>query len=83
MNDTEILTPFMLISCELSLTNNGIKNYKKVLALFLEYFRVVRDEWLADGQPIDLFKECKTIAKLSYDIFKIEEQVENVCNLAD
>ena len=59
--NSEVSTPFRLITIETTLTKNGLQNYKKVLALILEFFRLVEDKWLADG-PIDLFTESMTIA---------------------
>ena len=53
-------------------------NYKKVLALVLEFYRVVRDEWLADDEPIDLFKECQMISNLSWDMYRVIDQEDLV-----
>ena len=72
----EIKTAFRIISIEIDLTEKGITNYKKVIALVIEFFKVASEEWLADGQSIDLFNECKTIAKLSYNIYNVPEQEE-------
>ena len=47
-NQNEIVTPFLLIGLQLTLTKDGAKNYKKVLAIILEFFRVVREKWLAN-----------------------------------
>ena len=47
--NTEVLTAFRFITIQLGLTEHGIVNYKKVLALALEFFRIVREEWLKDG----------------------------------
>ena len=52
-----------------------------MLALVLEFFKIVKDKWLSDG-PIDLFTESMTIAKLSYDIYKVPDQEEFVGNLS-
>ena len=43
---------------------------------------MVREDWLANGQTLDLFNECKTIAKLSYDIYNVPEQEEHVIELS-
>ena len=64
--NNELKTAFNFINFNLVLTENGIKNYKKVLALTFEYFRIVKDEWIGKRQRIHLFEECKLIANLSY-----------------
>ena len=43
------------------------------MAVVLEFFRIVREEWLKGGQSIDLFNECKIISKLSYDIYAVTD----------
>ena len=69
-------TAFRFISISLELTSNGIVNYKKVLALVLEYFRVVREIWLDKDEPIDLFNECKTIADLTWKMYSAPDPEE-------
>ena len=48
--NTSIQSPFRLLTCEIDLTYEGLKNYKKVIAIVFEYFRIVREDWLADGK---------------------------------
>ena len=79
---SEPKTAFRLFTFEINLTDSGIKNYKKVLAIAFEYLRVVKDEWLTDGKGVDLFNECKLISKLSYDIYSVPEQLDSVCAIA-
>ena len=43
-------TPFWMISIEFDLTETGIANYQKVLALIFEYIRTVKDLWLQKGK---------------------------------
>ena len=62
----EIHTAFRFISISIGLTQHGIENYKKVFGLVLEFFKIVREDWLKDG-PIDLFTECKMISDLSWE----------------
>ena len=51
-------TAFRMFMLEIDLTESGMKNYKKVLALTFEYFKIVKDKWLIK-KNIDLFNECK------------------------
>ena len=77
----QITTAFRFISIQVHLTRNGIRHYKQVLALILKFFRIVRNDWLADGKTLNLFNECQTIAKLSYEIYNVpdgEDQVERL-----
>ena len=43
------------ITCQFNLTDKGLDCYDKVLAIIFEYFRLVRDDWLADGKEIEFF----------------------------
>ena len=51
LNDC-IVTAMRFVTFELVLTETGLENYQKVLAIAFEYFRVVKDEWLADGKEV-------------------------------
>ena len=46
-----------------------MKNYQKVAALYFEYLRQVKEEWLADGQTLELFNEMKLISNMDYEVF--------------
>lgn len=50
-----IRTPMRFITCSVNLTDKGLVCYDKVLAIIFEYFRLVREEWLADGKEIKFF----------------------------
>ena len=65
-----IQSPFRLCTLEIDLTFEGLKNYKKVIAIVFEYFRIVREEWLADGKQLLFFKEMQTISNLSWEVFQ-------------
>ena len=80
--NNSISTPFRLITVQVSLTENGLINYKKVIALVLEFFKIVQEQWLADGNSIDLFTECQMISRLSYDIYNVPEGEAQVQNLS-
>ena len=54
------------MSYEFDLTKAGMENYRSVLALIFEYMRVVKEQWLAAGEPLEFFTETKTISSLSY-----------------
>ena len=66
----EIQVAFRFISLELKLTEHGLKEYEKVLAIVFEYFKVVKDDWLKEG-TLDFFKESKLISDLSYKIYSV------------
>ena len=81
MND-EIYTSFSLITVQIYLTEHGRTNYKKVIELVLNFFKIVREDWLRDGQ-LALFNECKKIARLSYDeCYREPDPGEQVTNLS-
>ena len=71
------VTAMRFITMEIDLTQNGMKNYKKILAIVFEYFRTVHDDWLDPekdrNEVVPLFKECQTIAKLSYDVYSVPD----------
>ena len=80
--NTCIQTPMRFITVELTLTDTGLENYQKVLALVFEYLRKVREEWLADGQEILFFKEMQTISNLAWNMYVIPEKLEHACGLS-
>ena len=67
----------------MNLTQRGIKNYKKVISLILEFFRAVRENWLKGNESIDLFKESKMISDLSWKLYRSVDPEESVCTLAN
>ena len=52
------------ITMEINLTEFGMMNYKKILAIIFHYFKTVRDDWMDPekgqerDQIIPLFREC-------------------------
>ena len=44
--NTDIKTAFRMYSIEIDLTQTGVNNYRKVLAIVLEYLRLLREEWI-------------------------------------
>ena len=60
---------YKFFTIEIELTEKGMKNYQKVIALFFEYLRKVKEEWLANEQTIDFFNEMKLISNMDYDVF--------------
>ena len=68
-----IITPFRLISLEVELTDTGIKNYTRVLAIIFAYLKLVKDKWLANDKPLDLFTETKTMSHLSFEVYQTQE----------
>ena len=54
-----LCTAFRAFIIEIELTEQGIQNYQRVLALLFEYLRVAQEEWLATNAPLDLFNETK------------------------
>ena len=55
--NSQIISAFRFFTVSLTLTENGLKNYKKTFALVLDFFDVVKTEWLNEG-PLSLFTEC-------------------------
>ena len=51
-----------MFTFEIDLTETGAQNYREVIALVFEYLRKVKEEWLADGQTLDLFDEVKILS---------------------
>ena len=69
---------------EMELTDEGVTNYKKVLALIFEYMNIVCNQWLAKNQSIDLFDEIKLVSDLSFDCFDmIPDPETHVCALSE
>ena len=60
-----------MVSTELQLTQHGMQNYEKVLALIFEYFRLIKDEWLADGKGISFFDELKVVNDLNFKVYSL------------
>ena len=82
MDDNQAMkTAFKLLSLELTLTDTGMKAFREILAIVFEYLRRVTEEWLADGQTLDLFDEYRTLSKLSYDIYTVPEYMDDHVNL--
>ena len=44
-----IQTPFKMISVEFELSDTGIQNYQKVIAIIFEYLNIVKLQWLKGG----------------------------------
>ena len=80
-DNREIKTAFKLLTLELTLTDTGMKAFREILAIVFEYLRKVTEEWLADGQTLDLFDEYRTLSKLSYDIYTVPEYMDDHVNL--
>ena len=54
---------------EIDITKHGMQHYQEILAIIFRYFEIVRDDWLDEKNGADyipLFKECQTIAQLSF-----------------
>ena len=73
-----ILTPFRLINFSITLTADGLKNVKKVIALFFEYMRKLQEEWLAKDEILDVWQEQKTVSNLQYDVYNVRPAEEHV-----
>ena len=55
-NNNMMVTAFRFVTVEITLTELGLENYKKIIAVIFEYFKIVKDQWLA-GKGIQYFKE--------------------------
>ena len=80
---TSIATAFKCISLEIYLTDTGLINYKKVLALVFEFKKKIEQEWLADGKPLDVWQEEMTVSKLKYQVYTARPADEHVSEIAD
>ena len=70
----EILIAFRFLTFEVMLTESGLKNYEKVIAVVFDYLRIVKDVWLkSDTDTLDFFKETKTISDLSNKIYNVPD----------
>ena len=65
------------------LTDDGLQNYQKVLALFFEFQRKIKEEWLADGRVLDVWQEEKTVSNLIYDVYPVRPAEEHVLDIAN
>ena len=50
-----ISTVFKCVNLQITLTEEGLQNYKKVLALLFEFRRKIEEEWLAEGKVLDVW----------------------------
>ena len=73
-----ILTPFRLINFTIMLTEDGLQNVKKVITLFFEYIRKLEEEWLANGEILEVWQEEKTVSNLKYDVYSVRPADEHV-----
>ena len=78
----EISQAFRFLNLEVDLTEQGLINYEKVIAITFEWIRIAKDEWLSRGN-LDFFHEMKTVSDLSYKIYNVPSQDEHVCKLSD
>ena len=65
------------MSIEISLTEFGLQNYSKVLAIVFEYFKIVQEEWLSDNM-LNFFEETKTMHDLNFRVYTLPETEEHV-----
>ena len=77
-----IKTAFKCINIEITLTEDGIQNYLKVLAIFFEYKRKLLEEWLADGKGLDVWQEEKTVSNLKWDVYPVRPADEHVLEIS-
>ena len=70
------------ITCQYNLTDKGLKCYEKVLAIIFEYYRLVREEWLADGKEVNFFEEMCRANKLAFDVYIEQDKEEHLDRLA-
>ena len=60
------------------LTEDGLQNVKKVVALIFEYLRKLQEEWLAEGEILNVWQEQKTVSNLQYDVYPVRPAEEHV-----
>ncbi len=78
----EIKLSFRYLTLEIQLTDHGLIEYERVLAIIFEYIKIVKDEWLAKD-TLDFFREIQTISDLSYKIYNVPAQEEHVVALSE
>ena len=72
----ELQSVFRMVTIDIRLSEKGLKNYQRVLALVFEYMKITRDNWLKGREKqreFHLFHETKLMNKLSYDIYDVPE----------
>ena len=70
------------ITCQYTLTDKGMSEYQKVLAIIFEHFRLVRDEWLADGTEIPFFDEMRKMNNTVWEFYAEQDKEEHLDRLA-
>ena len=77
-----ISTAFKCVDLGLTLTEEGLKNYGKVLALVFEFIRKLKEEWLQEGEVLDVWQEEQTVSNLKYDIYTAQSADDHVCEVS-
>ena len=68
----------------MTLTESGLKSIKTVMAIIEYYLNIIHEEWLSDPDgPPGLFRETQTANQLDFDLFKVLDQLDFVCDLAN
>ena len=75
------ITLFCQVVLTIELTEEGLSSYKQVLSVISEYFRQCSEHWLVNEVPT-VFKETQTVNKLSFDLYKVPDHLDNACDLA-
>ena len=73
---TCLRTAMRFMTVELVLTQTGLQNYEKVLAITFEYLRKVREEWLPEGEEILFFKEQQKVGNFSWNVYQEQDTEE-------
>ena len=53
------------------LTDEGLRDYKKVIALIFEFKRKIEEEWLANRKVLNVWQEEKTVSNVKYDVYSV------------
>ena len=75
-------TSFRIINLEITLTDEGMQNHKKVLALFFEYMNKIEREWLARGKTLNIWKEEQMVSKIKYDVYSSRPADEHLLEIS-
>lgn len=73
---TELYTPSMIFTIDISLTEDGVKNYEKVIAHCFEGINLLKER----GIPRAIFDEMQNIATVSYEYQSRQDVFESVMN---
>lgn len=80
---TSFITVFRQANLTLVLTEDGLRNFKQVMAITSHYLELIKSQWLSASAVLpSLFEETQTVNKLGFGLYKVPDQLDFVCDLA-